>query len=135
MRLSRAGVSALSHIYVRYILASVLALGVDLGLFLSALALGIHAVAASALGYCAGIVVHWLISSHVVFAGRVAPAGSARLRQQSLFLVSALAGLAITVGIVGSGAAAGVDARLAKLIAIVVSFQATYLLRRWIVFA
>ena len=47
---------------------------------------------------------------------------------------SALVGLGVTTAIVGGGSALGIDPRLAKLAAIVVSFQTTYLLRRHIVF-
>ena len=57
-----------------------------------------------------------------------------RHRQKLLFVGSALVGLAITTAIVGVGTAMGLDPRLAKLAAILVSFQTTYLLRRHIVF-
>ena len=49
--------------FVRYILASVGALAVDMGCFLLLLATGTGAVAASAIGYGAGIAAHWLVSS------------------------------------------------------------------------
>ena len=51
-----------------------------------------------------------------------------------LFVGSALVGLAVTTAIVGTGSAFGFDPRIAKLAAIVFSFQTTYLLRRHIVF-
>jgi hypothetical protein len=38
------------------------------------------------------------------------------------------------MGIVGAADLAGFDPRLAKLVAIVLSFQATYMLRRHVVF-
>lgn len=120
---------------VRYGLASVVALATDAGLFLLLLETGLDAMAASATGYCAGILVHWLVSSRVVFADGAAARGTAdRTRQKALFVASALIGLAITTAIVGGGDAAGFDPRLAKLAAIIVSFQTTYLLRRHIVF-
>lgn len=50
-----------------------------------------------------------------------------------VFAVSALVGLGLTVGIV-SVASLMIDARLAKLVAVVVSFQVTYLLRTRLVF-
>ena len=48
---------------------------------------------------------------------------------------SRMIGLAITSAIVGIGTHIGLDPRLAKLGAIAVSFQTTYLLRRAVVFA
>ena len=90
---------------------------------------------ASATGYCAGILVHWMVSSRLVFADGAAARGTdERHRQKLLFVGSALVGLAVTTAIVGGGSALGLDPRLAKLAAIVVSFQTTYLLRRHIVF-
>ena len=52
-----------------------------------------------------------------------------------MFLLSALVGLGITTGIVGLGSHYGLDPRIAKGIAIVASFQATYVLRKRVVFA
>jgi putative flippase GtrA len=119
---------------IRYGLASVAALAVDLGLFLMLLSTGLAAAAASALGYSIGIVTHWLISSRAVFVGRVAERGPDRTRQKALFVGSALVGLAITTAIVGAGELAGFDPRLAKVAAIGASFAATWLLRSRIVF-
>jgi putative flippase GtrA len=127
--------TALRHTYLRYIVASGGALCVDLGLFMAALAFEIMPAAAAGLGYCAGIVAHWLMSSRAVFTGRLADRGWARRQQQALFLGSALVGLALTMAIVGIGHWLGVDPRIAKLVAIGVSFQVTYLLRRRLVFA
>ena len=125
----------LGNTFVRYVLASGGALGVDMGLFMAALALGVAPMAAAGLGYCAGIAAHWLMSSRAVFIGHLAEKGAARRQQQALFLGSALAGLAITMAIVGLGDRVGVDPRLAKIVAIAISFQFTYLLRRKLVFA
>ena len=119
---------------VRYGIASVGALAVDFGSFLALLALGAPAVAASAAGYGLGIVVHWLLSSRAVFADSVAGRGRDRTRQKALFVASALVGLGLTTGIVGGADFAGFDPRAAKLVAIGVSFMATWLLRSRIVF-
>lgn len=119
----------------RYFAASVVALGFDMGSFLMLLAAGIPAAPASALSYSLGILVHWLISSRAVFVDGVAERGPARTRQKALFVGSALVGLALTAGIVGLGAAVGIDPRLAKLAAVGVSFVATWLLRARVVFA
>lgn len=121
--------------WLNYLLASVLALGSDAGLFLLLLDAGLSPMTASATGYCAGILVHWMVSSRLVFADSAAARGTGeRHRQKLLFVASALVGLAVTTAIVGAGSAMGLDPRLAKLLAIVVSFQTTYLLRRHIVF-
>ncbi|MEQ8312401.1 MAG: GtrA family protein [Sphingopyxis sp.] len=121
--------------WLNYLLASALALGSDAALFLLLLDAGLAPVPASATGYGAGILVHWLISSRLVFADGAAARGTGeRHRQKLLFVGSAIVGLAVTTAIVGGGSALGLDPRLAKLGAIVVSFQTTYLLRRHIVF-
>ena len=122
-------------LYLRYIVASAGALGVDMAVFLAAMALGVAPALAASLGYSAGIGAHWLLSSRAVFSGRLAAPGTARRQQQALFFGSAIAGLAVTTAIVGIGDALRLDPRLAKLAAIAVSFQLTYVLRRRFVFA
>ena len=119
---------------LRYLIASVGALAVDMGAFLALLALGTAPVGASAISYTLGIAAHWLMSSRAVFTDTVAARGPARNRQKALFVGSALAGLAITTLVVWAGDSAGMDPRLAKLVAIVVSFTATWLLRAKVVF-
>lgn len=123
------------QVYARYLLASVVALAGDMGCFLALLQFGMAAVPASLAGYSFGLVVHWLLSSRIVFTQPGAPRFQDRMRQKLLFVGSALVGLAITGAIVGLGHHLGFDPRLAKLAAIGVSFQATYLLRRSVVFA
>lgn len=120
--------------FVRYIGASVGALAVDFGSFLALLALGVLAAPASAIGYTLGILAHWLLSSRAVFQDTVAEGGVERTKQKALFVVSALVGLGLTTAIVGAADMTGADPRLAKLVAIVVSFAATWLLRSKIVF-
>lgn len=119
---------------LRYLLASVGALAVDMGTFLGLLALGTMPVLASALGYSLGIVAHWLLSSRTVFTDNVAQDRVTRTRQKALFVGSALAGLALTTLIVGAGTAMGIDSRLSKIVAIGASFTMTWLLRKRIVF-
>lgn len=120
--------------WLRYLGASVVALAADTGSFMVLLSAGLAPVAASAIGYCLGIAVHWLVSSRAVFAAQTAERGPERDRQKLLFVGSALAGLLITTGIVGGAAAIGFHPLVAKAAAIVISFQTTYLLRRQIVF-
>lgn len=121
--------------FVRYMLASVGALAVDMGSFLVMLSLGVMAVGASAISYSLGIVAHWLLSSRTVFHDTVAPrGGTARTKQKAMFVISALLGLALTTAIVGGGDFAGIDPRIAKLVAIGASFILTWLLRSRLVF-
>jgi putative flippase GtrA len=119
---------------VRYLLASIGALAVDVGCFLALLGLGLAAAPASFVGYGLGIAAHWILSSRAVFADSVAERGLARTRQKAQFVMSALVGLALTTLIVWTGARAGMDPRLAKLVAIGASFTVTWLLRSRVVF-
>jgi len=119
---------------VRYVLASVGALAVDMGSFLALLALAMPATGASALGYACGIVAHWLLSSRAVFTDAVAEHGRERTKQKALFVVSAMIGLALTTAIVGLADLGGIDPRMAKLGAIAVSFAVTWMLRNKVVF-
>lgn len=120
--------------FVRYVCASVGALAVDVGSFLALMAIGVAAAPASAVGYSLGILAHWLMSSRAVFQDTVAEGGSARTRQKALFVISALIGLGLTTAIVGAGDWSGIDPRIAKAFAIVVSFAVTWLIRSKIVF-
>jgi putative flippase GtrA len=119
---------------IRYGFASVAALAVDMGSFLALLALLVPAALSSAVAYSIGIVTHWLLSSRTVFTDTVAERGPERTRQKALFVGSALVGLGLTTAIVGAADFGGIDPRIAKLVAIVVSFTATWLLRSRIVF-
>lgn len=121
-------------VFLRYIAASAFALGVDIGSFLAFLAFGVPAAAAAAAGYSLGIGAHWIVSSRAVFTAGVAERGPERTRQKAMFVVSALLGLGLTTAIVGLGGQAGLDPRLAKLIAIGASFTLTWLMREKIVF-
>jgi putative flippase GtrA len=120
--------------FIRYLMASVGALAVDVGSFLALLSLGVMAAAASAVGYCLGILAHWLLSSRTVFSDSVAERGAERTKQKAMFVVSALLGLALTTLIVGGADIAGADPRPAKLVAVVASFALTWVLRSKIVF-
>lgn len=119
---------------IRYGIASVGALAVDMGVFLALLSARTPGAAASAVGYSAGIAAHWLLSSRKVFMDSLAERGEARTRQKVLFVASALIGLAITTAIVGLAAALHSDPRPAKLVAIIASFTATWFLRKRLVF-
>lgn len=122
-------------LYLRYVAASGASLAVDVLCFLALIGGGMPAPLASAIGYGVGVLAHWLLSSRAVFGETLAEPGRARQRQQALFVTSAAIGLATTVAIVFAGEAVGLDARVAKLVAVATSFQLTFLLRRRIVFA
>ena len=83
----------------RYLVASIIALAFDVALFSSLVAVKVDPTLASAAGYCAGIIVHWLVSANLVFTGK-AREGAALHIQRALFAGSALAGLGITVATV-----------------------------------
>ena len=128
-------IAALKNVVLlRYLAASALALGVDLGSFLALLARGVPGAPAAAAGYSLGIVAHWVLSSRAVFQQGVAARGPQRTRQKAMFVGSALFGLALTTVIVGTGDALGTDPRLAKLLAVAASFTATWLLREKVIF-
>lgn len=136
LRLAHAGIRfGIRVVYLRYVAASVIALGADMALFLLLIGANTPPTAASVFGYSAGILVHWLLSSRAVFTEARAKAEGGQHRQRVLFLLSALLGLALTALLVAAGGWIGIDPRLAKLLAIVMSFQAVWLLRRHIVFA
>ncbi|MFZ1742134.1 MAG: GtrA family protein [Pontixanthobacter sp.] len=120
--------------FLRYLMASVGALAVDVGCFLLLLSGGMQAALASAVGYSVGILAHWLLSSRTVFAENVAERGHQRTRQKALFVLSALAGLALTTAIVGLADSVALDPRPAKLVAIAASFAVTWVLRSRVVF-
>jgi putative flippase GtrA len=117
----------------RYLVASIIALAFDVALFASMVALGVDPTMASALGYCAGIIVHWVVSANIVFTGKTRD-GAALHVQRVLFAGSALVGLAITVVTVELLGRAGLHAIAAKGVAVGVSFGAVYAMRKWGVF-
>ncbi len=117
----------------RYLAASIIALAFDVAVFSTLLAVGVGAAIASALGYCAGIVIHWLVSSNFVFTGKTRT-GRALQWQRILFAGSAFLGLAITVATVAILSGWGVHPVAAKAAAIIISFVAVYAARKWGVF-
>jgi putative flippase GtrA len=118
----------------RYLAASIIALAFDVALFSSLVALALDPTIASAAGYCAGIVIHWLVSSRLVFEGRVSAAGATRTIQKSQFVASAFLGLGLTTAIVAGGSFFGIDPHLAKFFAVGISFVVIWYVRHRLIF-
>ena len=117
----------------RYLLASVVSLAFDVALFMVLVAFLFDPGWASAAGYSAGIVVHWLISSSFVFPGK-ARNGAALQLQRIGFIGTAVLGLGITVSMVSWLVDAGAVPVVAKAAAVFVSFFVVYLTRKYGVF-
>ena len=121
-------------IYARYFLASGVALATDIGIYLLLLRLGVGPVPSAVCGYGAGVIVHWVLSSRFVFSSGHDLKGAGRWRAKALFLATAVMGIAVTAGTVALAVSQGLAPVAAKLIAIAVSFNLTYVSRRWLVF-
>ena len=117
----------------RYLLASVVSLAFDVALFMVLVAFLVDPGWASAAGYSAGIVVHWLISSSFVFPGKARDGAALQLQRLGI-IATAVLGLGITVSIVSGLTSAGVLPVMAKAAAVAVSFFAVYLTRKYGVF-
>lgn len=117
----------------RYLLASIVSLAFDVALFMVLVSFLFDPGIASALGYSAGIVVHWLISSSFVFPGKTRQ-GAALQLQRLGFVGTAVLGLGITVAIVSALTEIGIMPVIAKGVAVVVSFFAVYVTRKYGVF-
>ncbi len=117
--------------FTRYLMASVCALSADFALFLALAHIGLPPAIAAFGGYSGGLVVHWLISVHFVFEVREPPSHAQRIA----FLLSALIGMAITMGLVGGLSSLGLAPAAAKLMAVLVSFLAVYAIRKYGIFA
>lgn len=119
----------------RYFLVSLVALAVDYGLYLGLLwsGAGLSPMQAAAPAYIAGAVVHYFMSRRFVF-----PAGwlhRRQLEELSLFMLSGLFGLVLTSGVVWAVAAIpGAGVHWPKAAAVALSFSATYVVRKYLVF-
>ncbi len=117
----------------RYLLASIVSLAFDVALFMVLVAFLFDPGISSAIGYSAGIVVHWLISSSFVFSGKTRD-GAALQLQRLGFIGTAILGLGITVSIVSWLTDMGALPVIAKGVAVFVSFFVVYLTRKFGVF-
>ncbi len=118
----------------RYAIISVVALIVDFSIFLGLTSTGAAASLAAALGYSAGLVLHYILS--ICFVFEAARTGKSHGRLFMEFVFSGLAGLITTVAIVTVAVQAfGLTAGVAKICAVGISFAMTFALRRYLVFA
>ncbi|MBB4658279.1 GtrA family protein [Parvularcula dongshanensis] len=121
--------------FVRYAAVSAAALVCDVGSFAAMVASGLPVTGAAALGYALGVVVHWVLSSRLVFAAEVGEQGSPRRRvQKALFAGSAAIGLGVTAFVTATSSSFGAPPAAAKLLAVIASFQAVWFVRRQLVF-
>jgi len=120
--------------FLRYFVASVGALAVDMGSFLALLAVHAPAGVAAAIAYTLGIVAHWILLSRGVFREGVAERGIARTQQKAVFFISTLMGLALTTAVVSVLVAVGLPAVVTKIIAVVLSFTLNFVVRKRLVF-
>jgi putative flippase GtrA len=117
-----------------YAVVSAVALLVDGALFLGLLATQVQGVVAAVIGYLAGLVIHFGLSTRCVFDGD--RTGKTRPRLFGEFAASGLVGLVITaVTVMVALDGFGMGPLPAKALAIGFSFLAVFLLRRQVVFA
>jgi putative flippase GtrA len=112
---------------------SVYALASDMLVFLLLDHLGAPPVTAAFGGYLCGMGVHWIISVRFVFLPN--DPKSATHAQRIGFVLSALFGMAITMGMVGALSAVGTAPAIAKLASIPVSFFTIYAIRKYGIFS
>lgn len=117
----------------RYSAASALALALDFATYLLLTAGDMKPVLAGVLGYGAGLVLHFVLSSRFVFLGAAAKAHSRRFGQ---FALSGLAGIGTTAIVMTIATdLAGLPGLTAKILAAGASFLLVYWLRCTVVFA
>ena len=118
---------------IGYLLASVVALACDVAVLAMLVRLHADNVSAAAIGYCAGLAVHYLLATRFVFHHR--RYRDVRLVETGLYAVTGVVGLVLSAAIVWLGDVAGMGLPVSKAIAVVASFVTIYVLRRWLLFA
>jgi putative flippase GtrA len=116
----------------RYAVVSALALGLDFAVFLALNRSIGHATLSGVAGYACGIVLHYQLSRHFVFAASAAKSAHRRFGE---FVGSGVVGLLVTAAVMASATAMGVGPIVAKVMAAGASFIGVYAIRRAIVFA
>lgn len=120
--------------FMRYFVASIGALAVDMGSFLLLLETPLHAGVSAAIAYTLGIIAHWVLLSRSVFEAGTHTESRARTVQKAVFLLTTWGGLAITTAIVSLAELIDSDVRVSKALAVVISFVLNYFVRKHFVF-
>jgi putative flippase GtrA len=119
---------------MRYGAVSVVALAVDMTIFLLLKARGVDAVPSAVAGYLMGLVAHFTLSTRFVFDA--AQTGKGRSRLFGEYALSGIIGLLVTAATVAVLVdVAGLAAVPGKGVAVALSFIAVFLIRRSVVFA
>ncbi|HOV02894.1 MAG TPA: GtrA family protein [Kaistiaceae bacterium] len=119
--------------FPRYVAVSAAALAVDFGVFLGLTRLGTDPTIAGALGYAAGLVLHYALSRRFVFVGR---GEKSERRLFTEFALTGFVGIALTAAVITvAHDVFGFAPVTAKVAAVVVSFLAVFVMRRSVVFA
>jgi putative flippase GtrA len=96
--------------------------------------MAIAAALAGAIGYAAGLLLHYALSVRFVFDAAATAKGPTQLLGE--FALSGLAGLGITISVIWLATdVAGASPLVAKIPAAVTSFLGVFALRRMVVFA
>jgi putative flippase GtrA len=118
----------------RYAIVSALALGLDIAVYLALAQSGYRATFAGMIGYAIGMALHFSLSTRFVFKRGASGKSEARLFTE--FALSGLVGLAITAVVIEMVTGMlGLSAMLAKVLAVIMSFMAVFVLRKSVVFA
>ena len=118
----------------RYTVVSALALGLDLLIYMALVGWGVMAALAGVVGYSSGMILHYALSCRFVFKREMTAKTETRLFTE--FAASGVAGLILTAVIIALAHNwLGLTPFIAKLVAVVVSFSAVFILRRSVVFS
>jgi putative flippase GtrA len=129
---ARAKAKRVAREVVRYAVVSAIALGCDVVLLAILATSGVAHVPASAIAYMAGLGVHYALATRFVFRHRLY---SSRAKVEfAIYAAIGLVGLVLTAAIVRAGDALDVSLAVSKTVAVIVSFVAQYLLRRFVLF-
>lgn len=127
-------VAALLPQLSRYTVVSAMALGLDFAVYMMLVEFGWRASLAGALGYVHGLLLHFALSTRIVFDSAASQKSQMRLFVE--FAASGLVGLALTAFVIAVATEIlHLGALPAKGAAVVLSFLAVFLLRRSVVFA
>ena len=120
--------------FARYLVVSVVALGVDIAAFWMLVASGgVAAVAAGAAGVLAGLIVHYTLSVFFVFADQ--DTGKSQRRLISEYVLTGGAGVLITSAVIFAVVdLAGLPPFAGKGVAVVITFVVVYIMRAGYVF-